>query len=273
MNRIAAIKSLIAIASALEKRGMIAEASVLDQVMRRLASIENEGGLQGDYLVSPKLIGDLGEYDPYSLSQLSEQSPTLSPGYQRAEEMVDGMMDRFQENDIYDGENPEEIDPDEKEMRELAKRWSSGPGSALFGLAYTGLVYSLDQREELLNELDQAIDHNNDPEEHMRLQTLKAHVATSVPIMTENGVDNVTHIEYQVEMDDAGGQNIYLLFKTEQGTAGMAHIYKTKDQQWKFMEVGSMVDGRYQSCNSSEEQIGQLASALYDKYFAELGIS
>ena len=273
MNRIAAIKSLIVIASALEEHGMIAEASVLDQVMRRLASIESEGGLQGDYPVSPSLINDMGEYDPYSLSHLYQQNPTLSPGYQRAEDMVDSLIDRFQNDDIHDGENPEDIDPDEREMRELARRWSSGPESALFGFAYVGMVHSLDQRTELIDELDKAIDFNNDPEEHARLQMLKQHVRESVPVLTGNGLEQVAQVERQVETDDAGVQNIYLLFRTEYGTAGVVHMKRDQNQEIKFVDAGSLVDGKYRSWGWSEGQIGQLTTALYDKHMIDLGIN
>ena len=290
MNRISTIKSLIVVASALEELGMIVEASVIDQVMRRVASIEDEGGLQGDYPVDPSLLKMLGGHlssgvpqdfdtafsatvDQYgdALSALNDNAGT--PGWQAAEGMIDDLPDRFQEDDMYDGENPDEIDPEEKEMRELAKRWSSGPDSALFGLAYTGMVYSLDQRQELLEELDQAIDFNNDPEEHMRLQTLKAHVTASVPMMTENGADMVAHVVRQVEEDDSGGQNVYLLYRTENKGSGIVHIYKGANDQWKFIEAGSMINGRYQPWNWSEEQIGQLATALYAKYFNQLGMS
>jgi hypothetical protein len=147
----------------------------------------------------------------------------------------------------------------------LAHSWSSGPESALQGLAYTGFVYSLDHRDDLIQEVDQAIEVNNDPEEHVRLQILRNYILSSVPIMTNLGIDMVSRVERQIEPDGEGGHHIYFLFKTENGLSGLVHTHKNKYNRWAFLEAGGLVDGSYKPWNLNESQIAQLAAALYEK--------
>ena len=95
MDRIATIKSLIKITNALEKGGFYKEAQTLDYVIRRIASIENEGGLNGEYDISRAILNDI-------------ENPKLSddlPNFDTAENMIEELPDRFLQDNIFDEED------------------------------------------------------------------------------------------------------------------------------------------------------------------------
>ena len=273
MDRIAAIKKLQKIANLLDEQGMTSEATIIDQVSQRVAGIQDEGGLQGNYAISPGIANDLGNYDPYSLGDLNQNHVTENPGFGRAENMIEGELDPSFGESIFEDEDESLISPEEREMRELALQWSSGQDTALYTYAYSGTIYILDQQKDLLHEIDEAIEFNNDPEQHLALQSLRMHVLDEVPILTPQGFDNVEHVDMETQPDSQPGvQRITMTFETKNGSVGVVTVMKYQNS-WTYLNafVTDANDNPVQM-NWDQNAGMDFVSALYDKMAAKLAV-
>ncbi len=272
MNRIAAIKKLQQIANMLDEKGLTAEASIIDSVAMRIAGIHDEGGLQGDYPLAPGISEQLGDYDPYSLSDLANKHVQDNPNWNRAEDMIEAQPDpSFGEEGIFEDEP--EMSNDEKEMRNLALRWSSGQDSGLYGYAYTGMVYAIDQQQELLKEIDDAISFNSDPEEHLALQSLRMHVIDSVPLIAGGGLDTVDDVEIEQDIDPASGvDGITMTFETKNNALGVVSLARINGKL-NFISAWLEVGGPEPMKLNWDVNTGlQFAQALYNKYVSRTRI-
>jgi hypothetical protein len=260
MDRIATIKSLIKITNALEKGGFYKEAQTLDYVIRRIASIENEGGLNGEYDISRAILNDI-------------ENPKLSddlPNFDTAENMIEELPDRFLQDNIFDEED-EEIDPEEKELRLLASRWSTGKESALHGFAVSGMIVDLDDHARALEEIDRALDLNTDPEEYIRLRDLEAHLIMSIPLIIPFiGYDSIKDIKIQPRSTEKG-LDVMFFFRTDRGFRGVLNCSVDHQENIIPRFTGIEDNGEYKSMHYSNDQIKQLAEAFFRRLHIETG--
>lgn len=273
MDRIAAIKKLQQIANMLDERGLTREATIIDQVSKRIAGIHDEGGLQGDYAISPGIANDLGNYDPYSLGDLNQNHVTESPAYGRAENMIEDELDPSFGESIFEDEDESQIPADERAMRELALQWSSGQDTALYTYAYSGDVYALDQQKDLLHEIDEAMEFNNDPEQHLALQSLRMHIMDSVPVFTPQGFDTVEHVNIETQPDTQPGvEQVIMTFETNNGSVGVMTLLKHKNN-WTYVNA-FITDANDNPVRMNWDQnMGMdFASALYQKMAAKMAV-
>jgi hypothetical protein len=235
MNRIAVIKSLIAIANSLEDQELSSEASRLDAVIRKIASIDDEGGLQGDFNISPSIINSLG-----GDSAMNEQN---SSAMQQAERMINEAAGV-------------------PSLRELAVRWSVSPGSALWIYAQTGEVNDLVHRKALLKEISEAIDKNHDPQEAILLNQFYSLILKTLPVAIGQNKVNVKSVNHSRKPSDIGGEDIFLTFTTEDDHVGGIQMHKSDKGQIQFVGSGYFKDGKFMSWGYNAQDSSLLANAL-----------